>query len=560
MTSRTLKIGSGLELPLETATAALALVGQRGAGKTHGASVLAEELIGVGVPVAVLDPLGVLWGLRSSADGKHAGLAVVILGGEHGDVPLEPTSGKVIADWLTEERRSAVLDLSGFRKAEQHRFATDFAEELYRKNRDPLHVVVDEADFFMPQRPMPGEQRMLGAFEDLVRRGRARGLGITIATQRPAVVHKDCLTQVAVLIALRLAGPQDRKAIEEWIRYHGGEDERRIVLESLPKLPIGSAWFWSPGWLQILQKVQIRQRRTFDSSATPKVGKERIAPSKLAPVDLDALTSKIAATIERAKQDDPKVLRKRIAELERELTSRPSAEPEMIDRAVFDRKGIDALREVLRKHVEYNEIGIRDLYAKVDRALVAYSEGCEAQERGASRLRTVIEPARTAAREVRPTNGASSGLNKCERALLTAWAQHGRLSLIQASIIAGYSTASSTPFNAASKLRTSGFIEGGNESAEITSLGRKTLGNYTPLPTGPALAEYWLARLNKCESAILNEIIGHYPKRVSIQQAADATGYSTGSSTPFNAASKLRTLALVHGGNSGMVADERLVS
>ena len=32
--------------------------------------------------------------------------------------------------------------------------------------------------------------------EDLVRRGRARGLGITLITQRPAVLNKDVLTQV----------------------------------------------------------------------------------------------------------------------------------------------------------------------------------------------------------------------------------------------------------------------------------------------------------------------------------------------------------------------------
>ncbi len=51
---------------------------------------------------------------------------------------------------------------------------TDFAERLYHRNRDPLHLVLDEADTFAPQRTDPGGQRLLGAIEDLVRRGRAR--------------------------------------------------------------------------------------------------------------------------------------------------------------------------------------------------------------------------------------------------------------------------------------------------------------------------------------------------------------------------------------------------
>lgn len=95
---------------------------------------------------------------------------------------------------------------------------TDFAERLYHKNRQPLHLVLDEADAFAPQRPMKGQERLLGAIEDLVRRGRARGIGVTLVTQRAAVLNKDVLTQAEVLVALRTIAPQDREAINAWIR------------------------------------------------------------------------------------------------------------------------------------------------------------------------------------------------------------------------------------------------------------------------------------------------------------------------------------------------------
>jgi uncharacterized protein len=168
--------------------------------------VLVEELLKHGVQVVVADPVGVTWGLRASADGTRPGLPIVVLGGDHGDLPLDVASGQLIADLVVDERLSVVLDLSLLRKGQQVQFMTDFAEQLYHRNRAPLHLVLDEADAFGPQRPMKGQERMLGAMEDLVRRGRARGLGVSLVTQRAAVLNKDLLTQVEVLVALRTIG------------------------------------------------------------------------------------------------------------------------------------------------------------------------------------------------------------------------------------------------------------------------------------------------------------------------------------------------------------------
>jgi DNA helicase HerA-like ATPase len=242
-----LSISKKLSLPAEAVTETFALLAKRGAGKTYTAAVLVEELLKAGLHVAVVDPVGVWWGLRSSADGQHDGLPIVIMGGDHGDLPLEVGAGEMIADVVVEEGLSVVLDLSHFRKGEQTRFMTDFAERLYHKNRQPLHLVLDEADAFAPQRPMKGQERLLGAIEDLVRRGRARGIGVMLVTQRAAVLNKDVLTQAEVLVALRTIAPQDREAIDAWIRVHGTPEQREELMASLPSLPIGTAWFWSPG-------------------------------------------------------------------------------------------------------------------------------------------------------------------------------------------------------------------------------------------------------------------------------------------------------------------------
>lgn len=357
-----LHLSADLTLPLEAVTQTFAILAKRGVGKTYTALVLVEELLKANLPVVVIDPIGVCWGLRASADGRSAGLPIVVLGGDHGDVPLDSTNGETIARLIVEERLSAVIDLSLMRKGEQTRFMTDFCERLYHSNREPLHLVLDEADAWAPQRPMPGQQRLLGAVEDLVRRGRARGLGITLVTQRSAVLNKDVLTQVEVLVALRTIAPQDRAAIDEWIKVHGTPAQREELMRSLPSLPVGTAWFWSPGWLDVFQRVRVRRRETFDSSATPKVGAVTKQPKKLADVDLSALRARLIATIEKAKADDPKELRRRITELERQLEHKTAPLPERIEVPVIDVAAVNALEQIVGSFKEV----LRQLMERMD--------------------------------------------------------------------------------------------------------------------------------------------------------------------------------------------------
>jgi DNA helicase HerA-like ATPase len=236
--SITLHVSKELSLPAEAVSETFAILAKRGAGKTYTAAVMVEELLKAGLHVVVVDPVGVWWGLRASADGTGEGLPIVVLGGEHGDLPLHESTGESIADLVVEEGLSVILDLSHCRKGEQTRLMTDFAERLYHKNRAPLHLVLDEADAFAPQRPLKGQERLLGAVEDLVRRGRARGLGVTLVTQRAAVLNKDVLTQAEVLVALRTIAPQDREAIDAWVRVHGTPQEREELMASLPSLGI----------------------------------------------------------------------------------------------------------------------------------------------------------------------------------------------------------------------------------------------------------------------------------------------------------------------------------
>lgn len=278
-----------------------------------------------GLPVVVVDVKGDWWGIRSSADGKGPGLPFVIFGGDHGDVPLEPTAGELLADLVIDDRIPAVLDLSHMSKTKARSFATTFAERLYTRNRDALHVIIEEADVLIPQRVSGDTARLLGAMEDIAKRGRSRGLGLTVVTQRPQEVAKSVLELMETVILLRMTGPRSIKAAQDWIGVNAAEDaagQAREVIASLPALQVGEAWVWSPGFLRLLQRVRIRMFDTFDSHATPKPGQARVVPKRRADIDLKALGAEIAATVERAREQDPKGLRAEVAALTTQLADK----------------------------------------------------------------------------------------------------------------------------------------------------------------------------------------------------------------------------------------------
>lgn len=569
-----LRMSADLVLPVEAVTETFAILGKRGSGKTTTARVLTEELLDVGLPVVVIDPTGVWWGLRSSADGRRAGHHVVIFGGDHADVPLEETAGRVIADVIIDKRVPAVLDLSHLSKSAGRRLVTDFLERLYHGNREPLHVIVDEADLFAPQRTPQGAERCLGAMNDLVRRGRVRGLGVTLISQRPAVLNKDVLTQAEVLIALRLVGARDRAAINEWIEAQADQTDVKEIIASLPSLPVGTAWVWSPGWLETLAKVAIRRPRTFDSSATPKVGQRVQAPRQMATVDLEALRDHIAATVDKAKADNPTELRRRLAAVQGELdaarrqnlTPQPATPVQVevmvevpVEVPVLDAAALAEMRAIADDAARWAQQAVdaaTDLATRVAEATAKTA----AAPAAAPRSRQVPAPAPVQAAPQRqsapkPETTGDGSLSKAERAILTVLAQHGTRSTTQVALLTAYSHKSGGYRNALSKLRTAGFIDGRGDIA-ATSDGLAALGAFDPLPTGADLRRWWgQNQLGKAERVILDVLADAYPAAVDVVTIADATGYSPTSGGFRNALSRLRTLAVASGRGELVMAD-----
>ncbi len=595
--SKKLVLSDELSLPVDAVTQTIGILAKRRAGKSYTARRLVEQFVHAGQQVAIADPKGDWWGIRSSADGKSPGLSIVILGGERGDVPLEVGGGEVVAKLVAEERVSVLLDLSLFRKHEVATFMTAFLENLYRIKareayRTPLMLVLDEADAIAPQKPQKGEERMLGAAEDIVRRGGQRGIGCTLITQRSAVLNKNVLTQAQMMVALRTIAPQDLAAMDAWIDVHGTDEERKTLMASLPSLPVGDAWFWSPGWPTvdgIFTRTHVLPIETFDSGATPKPGEKRREPRSVADVDLEALKSQMAETVQRAKDNDPKELKRTIATLQKELAAAknvkaPAAKETRVEVPVVTDKQIKSVESIVTRLEKEGEkrIAAAELLRQsgdelrstgqkfadaLARAAAPPAHPGRAAAMALARVPAKILPPnerRQMMRRVDQDPAGDASIDKCGRAILSVLSQYpegcnaGKLTLLS-----GYRYSGGFK-NSLSELRTHGFIVGGNTETMIITEEGLAQGPFEPLPEGEQLVNYWLNHrtLDKCGKAILAVLI-NYSDGLTAEEIRTRTDPPYEYSGGFkNALSELRTAGLLVGKNTERMraSDELLMA
>ena len=558
-----LEISKDIHLPMDTVTQTLAVVARKRVGKTYTASVMAEELILNEQPIVVLDPTGAWWGLRSSANGKKEGFPVVIIGGAHADVPLEETAGDVIADLVVDHPGYYVIDFSQIESdAAVQRFATAFAKRFYfrkEQKRFPIHLFIDEADVFIPQNPFKDEKHMLHAFDVIVRRGGIRGIGVTMITQRPAVLNKNVLTQCETLIALQISGSQDVDAIEHWIRLHGTKEQKQEFLSTVSILQKGEAWVWSPSWLECFKRVQIRERVTFNSSATPKAGEVAIVPTKLAPVDIEKLGEKIKATIEHQKENEPGELKRKVADLQRKLTLEQQKKPEVQQKTVSTLT--DADRALLKKVLKISDDCRKWLNLKVDevakiQCLLERIEGETLYGGIATRAPFVYKtPAVPAPRPAIPQRpeGVPVALVGVKQKILDALGEMHMLGVERPAreiiaFLSGYTNLASKGFvNAISELRVADLVS--YPDADSIMLTGKGYGITNP-PQVPRSSEEIQDRVFKLlggkSEEILRVLIKTYPVPVLRTEVAAAVGYGNLASKGFvNTVSRLRTLGFV---------------
>jgi hypothetical protein len=245
--------------PNVIATGRTCVIGSSGSGKSYAVAVMCEELCKNRVPFAIVDIEGEYFGLKEKYE------AILVSEAETADLNW----GTVDLDELARQAPEIpplILDLS---EAENPKgLASDLLERLYKnisQRRTPYLIIVEEADRFVPQ---AGER--VPIFGEIARRGRKRGIGLMVCSQRPSLVDKNILSQCGNQLIGKLVIQNDLQSVSQFFAERG-------IPKQLTRLPPGR--FYAMGGLSDHPvEVQIRRRETHHGGGTPKLMPRVVKP------------------------------------------------------------------------------------------------------------------------------------------------------------------------------------------------------------------------------------------------------------------------------------------
>jgi hypothetical protein len=246
----------------------------------------------------------------------------------------------------------------------------------------------------------------------------------------------------------------------------------------------------------------------------------------------------MAATIEKAKQDDPKELRRQLAEMKRELAAKPGWAVERIEVPLFDKASFEELQRNISDHIVLalnNSKG--SLHVYMSKAL--QSAGAKPGALLGAERRSVRElPARQSAARQSPvrqsaarqsearTSKDDDGLGAGEELVLCAIAQYpDGVTHDQLAVLTGYKERTRQTYVA--RLSNPGFITRSGRRFLITDAGKAKLpAGFKPLPTGTELRDHWLQTLPDGERKLLELLLDAYPKSLHMSEIQTATSYA----------------------------------
>ncbi len=227
------------------------IIGQTGSGKSYAIAVLCESLCKANLGFTIIDTEGEYFGLRESFDVLWATYS------NDGDVDLRSIDFSKLARQVIKNNVPLIFDVS--EADDPKKEVAKFCRTLYKEAealRIPHLLIVEEADKFCPQR---GE--CLPELEEISRRGRKRGLGLLVASQRPALINKAILSQCNIQIIGKLSISNDIDAVKTFIND-------RNLLHSLPDLGPGEFVLSGLG-NDVLFKF--KKRMTPHKSSAPRI-------------------------------------------------------------------------------------------------------------------------------------------------------------------------------------------------------------------------------------------------------------------------------------------------
>jgi hypothetical protein len=302
-----LNISKDLELDLESLIGqCVAILGIRGSGKSNTAGVIFEELLNNNYPMSIVDIEGEYFGLKEKYE-------VLVVGtGDGVEIEIDAGCAAEIAAVSMEKNVPVVLDLSGFLSEERNEVLMEYLSSLWNLAgtlRRPYIIGIEEAHEFIPQGVKTELKEMISR---IALRGRKRGLGAIVVSQRSAKVEKDVLSQAGMLLLHRVVHEVDMRVYSELLPWRKSE-----VKEIIGSLETGNCIFMNG---ETVRPIYVRERATFHAGFTPSL--EAVATPELKQVSASIIEAIERAREGRGRRTRTQELEEQLARLQEKLTQK----------------------------------------------------------------------------------------------------------------------------------------------------------------------------------------------------------------------------------------------
>lgn len=195
----------------ELVTGRTCIIAQSGAGKSWSIAVLCEKMCSADIGFCLIDTEGEYYSLKEKfdkiwwvgAEGADSECEDIEM-----DYDIERVNLKHLMERAVAENRPVIFDVSEVDMVPRVTRLVNILYDVSTEQRKPYLLIVEEADKFIPQ-----SKDSIKKIEEISRRGRKRGLGLLVATQRPAIVTKNVLSQCNSQIIGKLSIDNDLKAV-----------------------------------------------------------------------------------------------------------------------------------------------------------------------------------------------------------------------------------------------------------------------------------------------------------------------------------------------------------
>ena len=575
--SKAIKIGS-VSIPLDNyVISGTALLGTKGAGKTYAGKGIAEQLLDAGIPIVAFDPIG-RWHFMKIAGtdaDRPKGYKIVVAGGERPDLPLSAASAPEIVRAAIRENIPLVLDLYDRKlsKAEWRRIVQSCFRTLLYENKGLRHIFLEETAEFAPQKVLDGET--YAEVEKLVRMGGNASLGITLINQRAQEVNKAVLDLCDNLVLMRQRGSHAIEALEKWIDKLD-PDSAKTIARAMPTMKQGEAWVFT-GSAEAATHTFTGPIKSFHPDRKrPELSARAQAERATDPADFVArLAGELTKVVAEAEANDPKKLRAKIAELERQVRARAphqvvarvDATPAQIEAAEqrgYQRGAIDAQRSAgpwLKTLKGALHQGVEQAFEKLPLPAlgVAFTAPIKTPVKTPVSTGVKSQPAR---RNLPPAPVTDGTVTPSQQRILNAllWLEDKGIDVAERPTVGALARLKHTTGNFKNylgSLRSAGLIEYPQDGeVRLTSEGR---GAARRDDNTRAVHEQWLEIVSGAQKRILEAVIEAHPEPISRESIGEAVGLQPDTGNFKNYLGALRTLRAIDYPQPGMVALTRYV-